>query len=211
MCGKQPRYRTDRQLYFVGEQRGVGRRFALVGHMHAIRCRCDPEGSVGEVNRRACTAGAVVQFGGLRLGQHDQLHYRVGRHFLVDDEDEVGRGELADRREIGEWLEGQFAVDAARDRQARRGNEQRVAVGHSLGHNVGAYVAARAAPVVHQTDVSNISEPLTTERAKVHDAAGNARRAGSTSRETCARRPGGECEQNRSGRENMRDVGSNHV
>ncbi|MNS48014.1 hypothetical protein D3C72_805710 [compost metagenome] len=154
--------------------------------------------------RAAVAARTIVQLARILLRVDDQVRQRLDvvllGEFIVHHQHvrhrrhDRHRREILDRvvRQVGE----QPGVDGVR---GHRAHDQRVAVGRRLGHQIGADIAARARPVLHDHGLAERTAHLFGQHAGhgVQRAAGRVRhdKADRLGREISGLRQGGRAER----------------
>ena len=128
---------------------------------HLTRCaglQLEQLGPEGEDRRRA----RVVDLVGIGLRPGDEVLERRGRMLFVHDHDERILHHLRDRHEILERRIRHFRIDRRAHRHdARRPEQQCVAVGGRLGRDVRPQHAARARPVLDNDALAkSLLQPL---------------------------------------------------
>ncbi|MCY1213937.1 hypothetical protein D9M72_257400 [compost metagenome] len=140
---------VEQHLHLARDQVRHGQRGAAVGDVGDEHARLRLEGLGGQVHHGAVAAGSVVQFAGMLLGVVDQLAHVLRRQAVRHHQQVGGDRHLADRGEVGLGVVRQAGVDIRPDRmRAGGGDQQRIAIGRSLGGHVRADRAAGAGAVV---------------------------------------------------------------
>ena len=115
-----------------------GKRGAAIGHVRHLQAGLRIEQLGHPMVGRAHAGRAVVHRARLALGECNELLQRLHGQVGVHDEDVGIGGRHGDRREVLHRVVGQCLVDGGIDRdRAGLAEQQRVAVGLGLGHDVG--------------------------------------------------------------------------
>ena len=125
------------------------RRRALIGHMHDVDMRRGLEQFAGEMRREPIARGGVVELARIGLGEIDQFLQRMRRHAEIDHEHVRLRADQADRVEILLGIEADLFVEAAIGGQdGIVAQQDGVAIGRRMGHDLARDIAAGARPIV---------------------------------------------------------------
>ena len=173
-------HRGERQEavgHFAGEH-GLDRRAAaLVRDMRDV----DPGQTVQVLRIQAVGAAradrSVVELARLALRERDELRDAVGREPCPDPHHQRQAGQQRDRHEVLERVVRQVLDDRGVDRVRVPRKEQRVPVGHCLGHGIRRNRAGRARPVLDQHRLAKALRQLGLDdpRDRVAAAAGRER------------------------------------
>ena len=125
-------------------------RAAFVRHVHHVDTRHHFEHFRRQMRRAAVARRRITQLAGFGFRHRDHIRYGFCRHRRMHHQHAGGIGEVHHRREILDWVVGNFAVETAVDgHRAGAARHQRVAIGRRLRHHFGADDAVGARPVVH--------------------------------------------------------------
>ena len=138
-----------------------GRPRAAERHVQEVDAGGELEQLHAEMQRAADAAGAILDVAGLGFGERDEFLDRLGRQIRIDRERVRARCEQRDRRKRLQRVVGQL-VERRIDRMRDGDDQQRVAVGRRLRHQLGADDAAGAGLVL---DDELLAEPLAELRA----------------------------------------------
>src|SRR5258706_10428850 len=120
----------------------------LVGNVDEVDVRVELEQLHGEMLRTPVSGGGVVKLARLDAGEIEEFAHRSGRQSLRDDHRHGAVGEQYYRRKAPDRVERELLIDRGIGAEGGRGAKQRIAVGSSLGDEVGSYVARGARAVV---------------------------------------------------------------
>ncbi len=143
--------------------RFVGRFVRHVYHVDAGETR---EVRHRKMSRGAAARGGVIELSRIRFGVVDKFLYRLRRQCGADHQHVFHGADVRDTREVPERIVRQFRVQRAVDGVARRGENQRVAVGHGLRHRGRADGASRAGPVLDDHAAAERSTELRADRPR---------------------------------------------
>src|SRR5216684_3547807 len=120
----------------------------FIRDMNKIDLRVELEQLHREVLRTPVSGGGVVKLARLAAREIEEFAHRPGRQPLRDDHRHRAGGEQYDRRKAPDRVERELLIDRGIGAEGGRRAKQRIAVGSSLGDEVGSYVARGARAVV---------------------------------------------------------------
>ncbi len=158
--------RCDHQMHLAREQRVKGRGVASEWHAHDVDARHGLEQLHREMRRGSRAAGTIVELSRARPGVRNQVFNGLHRERRMHNHG-VGRFRgPRDRREVPDHIERRVAAQQRDDPDIVGVEQQRVAIGLCLGHDVRRDDAARAAAIVHDHGLAQAASQSLHDQAR---------------------------------------------